>query len=110
MIGGVGNPTPFSQRIRGYHTAYDKTDREVKEKDIGQIVRYLSATFNQATSKLDRPFRDNKSGANETYIIQSEFAYLLNELMQAPRCMQQKYISDCNDFIDQVIMEVNNRA
>lgn len=90
--------------------AYDKDEREVKEKDIGQIVRYLSNTFNQATSKLERPFRGKTSGPNEAYIMQSEFAYLLNELMQAPKCMQQKYISDCNDFIDQVIMEINSRS
>lgn len=89
--------------------AYERDGREVKEKDIGQIVRYLTSTFDRATNKLERPFRSEKAGPNEAYIMQSEFAYLLNELMQAPKCMQQKYISDCNDFIDQVIMEVNNR-
>lgn len=98
------------QPLQGCHMAYDKDGREVKEKDIGQIVRYLSNTFNQATSKLERPFRSQKTGPNEAYIMQTEFAYIINELVQAPRCMQQKYISDCNDFIDQVIMEVNNQT
>ena len=99
----------FTNLTKGYAMAYDRDGREVKEKDIGQIVRYLTNTFNQATNKLERPFRNDKAGPNEAYIIQSEFAHLLNELMQAPKCMQQKYISDCNDFIDQVIMEVNTR-
>lgn len=89
--------------------AYDKDSREVKEKDIGQIVRYLSSTFNQATAKLDRAFRGQKTGPNEAYIMQTEFAYLLNELMQSPKCMQQKYISDCNDLIDQIIVELASR-
>jgi hypothetical protein len=88
---------------------HDKEGREVKEKDIAQIVRYLSSTFNQATSKLDKAFRGRKAGPNEAYIMQTEFAYLINELMQSPKCMQQKYISDCNDFIDQVIMEIARR-
>ena len=89
--------------------AYDKDGREVKEKDIGQIVRYLSGTFNQVTAKMERPVRTDKLGPNEAYIVQTEFAYLLNNLMQAPKCMQQKYISDCNDFIDQVIMLMNEK-
>ena len=76
-----------------------------KEKDISQIVRYLTSTLNQALSGQDRPTRSNKTGPNNTYIIQTEFAYLLNDVMQGPRCMLQKYIADCNDFIDQVIQE-----
>ena len=83
---------------------------EVKEKDIGQIVRYLTNTFNHATSSLDRPFRGRGTGPNEAYIMQTEFAYLLNELMQAPKCMQQKYIAECNDFIDQAIGIVNAKS
>jgi hypothetical protein len=89
--------------------AYDKDGREVKEKDIAQIVRYLSNTFNQVTNKLERAFRGQKSGPNEAYIMQTEFAYLLNELMLCPKCMQQKYISDCNDFIDQAMVLINSR-
>lgn len=88
---------------------YDKEGREVRDRDIGQIVRFLTNTFNQATAKLDRPHRDPKTGANEAYFMQTEFAYLLNELMQAPRCMQQKYIADCNDLIDQAVTYMVNR-
>lgn len=82
-------------------------DREPqKEKDIGQIVRYLVATFNQATSKLERPFRGKTSGPNRTYRLQTEFAYRLNEVMQGPRCVLQKNIAECNEFIDEVVQEL----
>jgi hypothetical protein len=81
-----------------------------KERDISQIVRYLTATLNQAVSKLERPFRNTKTGQkNEAYIIQTEFAYLLNDVMQGPRCMVQKHIADCNEFIDQVVQELAKR-
>lgn len=77
-----------------------------KEKDVGQIVRYLVSTFNQATSKLERPFRGKTSGPNRTYLLQREFAYLLNEVMQGPRCVLQRNIADCNEFIDKVVQEL----
>ena len=81
-----------------------------KEKDVGQIVRYLTSTFNTAIQSLDRPFRGKKSGPNEAYVLQTEFAYLLNELTAGPRCMLQKSIVDCNDFIDQVVQELANKG
>lgn len=84
------------------------TEKEApKEKDVGQIVRYLSATFNQATASLERPFRSDAKGANDTYRLQTEFAYLLNEVVQGPRCILQKNITACNDFIDSVVQAVN---
>lgn len=84
------------------------TEKEVsKEKDIGQIVRYLTSTFNQAISKLERPFRPQGGPANRTYILQTEFAYLLNEVVQGPRCVLQKNIAACNEYIDQVVQELN---
>lgn len=82
---------------------------EPKEKDIGQIVRYLTATFNQATSRLERAAR-TKAGANQAYRLQTEFAYLLNEVMQGPRCVLQRNITLCNDFIDQTVQEIQRQA
>lgn len=84
-------------------------EKEVpKEKDIGQIVRYLTSTLNTAMSSMERAAR-SKEGPNEAYIIQSEFAHLLNDLMQGPRCMTQKFVTDCNEFIDQVVQVVATR-
>ena len=82
---------------------------QVKEKDVGQIVRYLTSTFNQATAKLERAFRGKTTGPNEAYILQTEFAYLLNEVMVCPRSLLQRNITECNNFIDEVVIELKNR-
>lgn len=72
-----------------------------KEKDIGKIIRYLTHTFNQATSTMERPWRNHKTGAkNQLYVMQRDFAYLLNEVSMSPRCLLQKAITDCNEYID----------
>jgi hypothetical protein len=76
---------------------------QAKEKDVEQVVRYLTTTFNKAKGGLDRAFRGKTSGPNSTYIIETEFAYLLNEVMQGPRCLLQRNIAECNEFIDQVM-------
>jgi hypothetical protein len=79
-----------------------------KEKDVGQIIRYLTHTFNQATSKMERPWRNPKTGIkNQLYDMQREFAYRLNEVGQAPRCLLQKAIAECNDYIDVAISTQN---
>lgn len=84
------------------------TEKEVsKEKDVDQIIRYLVSTFNQVTSGLERPFRSKTHGANLAYELQTEFAYLLNEVKQGPRCVLQKNITVCNEFIDHVMQELN---
>lgn len=76
---------------------------QAKEKDVDQVVRYLTTTFNKAKAGLDRAFRGKTIGPNRAYIMETEFAYRLNEVMQGPRCMLQKNIAECNDFIDQVM-------
>lgn len=111
LLIGVGVfPTLFNPCYKGHNDMAQVNTKEVKEKDIGQIIRFLTNMFNQATSSLERPARNTKTGAvNEAYILQTEFAYILNELTQGPKCMQQKYIADCNEFIDQVIIELDSR-
>lgn len=84
------------------------TEKEApKEKDVGQIIRYLSGTFNQATARLPRAHRSPADGPNTTYRMQTEFAYLLNEVAQGPRCLLQKNIASCNEFIDEVMQHLN---
>ncbi len=82
---------------------------QAKEKDIEQVVRYLTTTFNKAKSGLDRAFRGKRAGPNEAYVVETEFAYLLNEVMQGPRCVLQKNIAECNDFIDQVMTRASSK-
>lgn len=79
-----------------------------RERDVGQIVRYLTSTFNQVISKLEKPQRSDKNGPNESYLLTREFAYLLNEFQQGPRCLQQKHITDCNNFLDNLIQDLRS--
>ena len=58
-----------------------------------------------ATSGLERASWTSK-GANELYVLQTEFAYLLNEVMLGPICVMQKNISACNDYIDKTIQSI----
>lgn len=79
----------------------------VKEKDVGQIIRYLTNTFNQATKGQESAHRVKDKGVNRQYMWETEFAYLINELTLGPRCVLQKNITDCNNFIDSVVTELN---
>lgn len=77
-------------------------DKTTQPRDVNQIVRYLTNMFNIATLKMDRPVWTTTKGANDSYQVQTEFAYLLNEVMMGPPCLIQKNISACNEFIDQM--------
>ena len=78
-------------------------EKDNKERDIEQVVRYLTTTFNKAKAGLERAFRGKTTGANQTYVFETEFAYRLNEVIQGPRCMLQRNIAECNEYIDYVI-------
>lgn len=75
-------------------------------KDITQIVRYLTSTFNSATFNLDRAGR-GKNGTNLAYKLQTEFAYRLNEVVQGSRSLLQRNITECNEYIDEVMQLIN---
>lgn len=79
--------------------------RSAPEKDINQIVRYLTNMFNTVISGLERAQRVNGI-ANRTYAYHTEFAYRLNEVMIGPRSLLQKNIAECNEYIDQVMQEI----
>lgn len=86
------------------------SEKEIlKEKDIGQIVRYLCSAFNTVTGKIERPYRSKTIGANQAYKWQTEFAYRLNEIIQGPRCLLQNNITKCNEYIDEVLIELNRQ-
>jgi len=81
-----------------------------KERDLDSIVRYLTSTFNSAISKAEKPFRSATTGkANMTYLMQTEFAYLINEVMQGPRGVLQKNIAACNEYIDTCIQVIADK-
>lgn len=78
-----------------------------KEKDISQIVRFLTNTFNQATANLERATRKPTGETNVLYKMQTEFAYLLNEVAMCPACVVQKHIAACNEYIDETVQMMN---
>lgn len=81
-----------------------------REKDVGQIVRYLTTTFNTATAKMERPFRPAFRGPpNQLYRWQTEFAYRLHEVMVGPRAILQFNIAKCNEFIDEVVQALDQQ-
>lgn len=80
-----------------------------KERNVEQIVRYLVSTFEKAIASQDRAVRSPKTGANNTYKWEREFAYRLNELMQGPKCMIQPNITACNEFIDTIISQTKKQ-
>lgn len=83
------------------------------EKDINQIVRHLTYMFNTVTSGLDRAQRVLVQGMmvpNDAYRYQTEFAYRLNEIMVGPRSVVQKNIAECNEYIDQILVELNSKS
>lgn len=87
-----------------------ETQREHKERDVEQIVRYLTSTFDKAKASFGKAARVKETGPNRAYILETEFAYLLNEVMVGPPCLLQKNIAECNEFIDQVIVETQQQS
>lgn len=82
-------------------------EKQQAPKDIEKIVRYLSNTFNTVIKDLEKPSWNYVRGANEAYTLQTEFAYLINEIMMCPPVIVQKHISACNEFIDEVFQKLN---
>jgi len=81
-------------------------EKEVqKERDVEQIVKYLTTTFGKAKAPFGRAARSKEAGPNRAYVLETEFAYILNEITAGPPCMLQKNIVDCNELIDRVISE-----
>lgn len=78
-------------------------------KDVAQIINYLSRQFNHLTADYERAQRSKEGVANSLYRMQTEFAYLLNEIAQGPQCMLQKYITMSNDYLDDLAVQSRNR-
>lgn len=76
----------------------DHREQDSKEKDIKQIIRYLTVSFGQAMAKHERAAWTDQ-GPNSTYRLEQDFMYYIDDITRGPRCMMQKSISDCNDFI-----------
>lgn len=78
-----------------------------KVQDPNDVARRLTHTFNKVTSALPRAARDPKTKErNRLYIMQTEFAYRLNELTLCGPGAMQYNIARCNEYIDQVMQEI----
>ncbi len=77
-------------------------------KNVNQIISYLTNTFNRVTWSLEKAARKS-DGPNKAYRLQTEFAYLLNEIAQSQPSVLQKHIANCNNFIDQVMQDLSNK-
>jgi len=80
--------------------------KEQKEINIDQVVRYLSYTFEKATQGMGKAIRyidpeTKKVAKTDAYNFQVDFCYLIDEIQRGPKCLVQKAISDCNNLIEQ---------
>ncbi len=87
--------------------AKDNKPHQSQPRDISQIVRYLNNTFNTVTYDMEKPSYNTTRGANNTYKMQTEFAYLIHEVMIGAPALLQKHISACNEYIDNIIQSRN---
>ena len=84
-----------------------KENKEVREININQVVRYLNHAFSKATSGLDKAVRYvdyniNKVKTTELYDLQVDFMYMLDEIQRGPKYALSRVISDCNKLIDNI--------
>lgn len=80
--------------------------KEQKEINIEQVVRYLSYTFEKAIQGKGKALRyidseTKKIVKTDVYNFQVDFCYLIDEIQRGPKCLVQKAISDCNNLIEQ---------
>lgn len=75
--------------------------REMNNINRNQVIRHLTASFNSATNHMERAAR-TKNGPNQTYKLQVEFAYHINEIAVGPKYCLPANIAKCNEFIDSI--------
>lgn len=64
-------------------------------KDINKIVRYLSSNFRNLAANFDSKFSES-----QVKQLESDFAWQIHEITMSPSCIVQKYIIECNEFLD----------
>jgi len=83
-------------------------EREVKEINIDDVVKYLSRAFSKAASKAagsigNRAHRVEKKngtwGTTPMYEYQVDFCYMIDNIQRAPRYISTKNIQLANDLI-----------
>lgn len=81
---------------------------QTKGRDLDKVISFWMRRINSSMSDLPRATR-SKDGPNERYQTETEIAYIINDLMQDPPCMQQVHIARGNDLLDEVIKQSRTR-
>ena len=68
--------------------------RRNQEIDVERVVRFLSYKFKELTSNMT----DNSKGTN-LHVMQTEFAYLIDNIQREPRYSVGKIITNANTFL-----------
>lgn len=89
---------------KGTSMAYHKEEK--KEIDTTEVVKYLSRSFNRATSNASNHLGnkavrvvDGKVNPTELYQLQVDFCYLLDNIMRGPTYIAPKFIQEANELI-----------
>lgn len=61
---------------------------------VRELVRDLSKQFSEATKGLPDAARGNQS-----YQLQSDFAWYIHEITSGPACMVYEQVNQCKEFI-----------
>jgi hypothetical protein len=70
---------------------------------IEKSVRYLSAQFAKATAGMGKAVRATKNApATDLYLLQVDFAHMIDEIQRGPKYFAPKVISECNEFLDAI--------
>ncbi len=75
------------------------------EINVDKVVRYLNSAFAKATQGMGKAIAGNKktgTAPTELYLLQVNFAYLIDGIQRDPNYIVPKIISEANEFIDQI--------
>lgn len=72
---------------------------------VDKVVRYLNNAFSKATVGMGKALAANKrtnAKATPLYLLQVEFAHMIDEIQRGPNYIVPKTISEANEFIDKI--------
>lgn len=64
---------------------------------VKEMVRELSQQFSKAMQGYPAAVR-----GNDTYRLESDFAWYVHEITAGPSCMVYEYVNGCRDFIKNI--------
>ena len=83
------------------HTPYDKVVEDLSERFLDATTTKVPASDRNGFKRL----RPNNHRGTQLYKLQTEFAYMINEITSGPSYIAPKIIDNCNKFIDGIIKQ-----